>query len=114
MTEAPSRDERAVVAIDCDEVLAQFVPALAEWHNAELGARQCSKTCSKTYRCSANHCQHAGGARRSLDLGSSRWFPRRAAWQVHPLVRRRHPHGRSLWSLNATSIQPYCPERLRP
>jgi hypothetical protein len=50
MTEAPSRDERAVVAIDCDEVLAQFVPALAEWHNAEHGTSFQGYSCFKTYR----------------------------------------------------------------
>lgn len=69
MTEAPSTDERAVVAIDCDEVLAQFVPALAEWHNAEHGTSFQGYSCFKTYRFPARRSQHADGVRRS-SIGS--------------------------------------------
>jgi hypothetical protein len=65
MTEASSSDERAVVAIDCDEVLAQFVPALAEWHNAEHGTSFQGYSCFKTYRYAARRSQHTDGARRS-------------------------------------------------
>eukprot|EP00976_Prorocentrum_cordatum_P003256 62914-Prorocentrum_minimum.AAC.3 len=28
---------KPVVAVDCDEVLAKFVPALIRWHNAKYG-----------------------------------------------------------------------------
>jgi hypothetical protein len=42
-------DERAVVAVDCDEVLAQFVPALAEWHNS-AHSTELSVDCFKSYR----------------------------------------------------------------
>ena len=31
--------KKKTIACDCDEVLAYFVPALAEWHNSEYGTK---------------------------------------------------------------------------